>query len=202
MTKKRSKNGVSGNRNGGDIRKRVQSLLNEGARLLRQRRPAEAINHLERARELDPTLVEATINLGGAYVMQLDMDIASTSISDLQDCGRLVEFMEGIDLTNSAPHDNLITSGNAYALAYTGNIYLAYLPNGGTVNIDLSSASGALEYQWYNPRNGQYGTTSNVEGGATRSFTAPDSSDWALRIVRTSDSSTIVPPVILQIKIM
>jgi cytochrome c-type biogenesis protein CcmH/NrfG len=70
MTKKRSKNGVSGNRNGGDIRKRVQSLLNEGARLLRQRRPAEAINHLERARELDPTLVEVTINLGGAYVMQ------------------------------------------------------------------------------------------------------------------------------------
>ena len=141
------------------------------------------------------------IAMGGAYVMQLHMDIESTPVSDLQDCGRLVSFMEGFDLTNLAPHDNLIRSGNAYASADIGNIYLAYLPSGGSVGIDLSGASGTLQYQWYNPRNGQYSTTSNVQGGATRSFTAPDSSDWALSIVRTSGSYTIIPPEILRIEI-
>jgi cytochrome c-type biogenesis protein CcmH/NrfG len=62
--------GVPGNGNGGGTHQRAQRLLNEGAKLLRQRRPAEAVDHLERARELDPTLVEVAINLGGAYVMQ------------------------------------------------------------------------------------------------------------------------------------
>jgi tetratricopeptide (TPR) repeat protein len=37
---------------------------------LHQRRPAEAADQLERAWQLDPTVVEVAINLGGAYVMQ------------------------------------------------------------------------------------------------------------------------------------
>jgi cytochrome c-type biogenesis protein CcmH/NrfG len=61
---------VSGNGDGGDARQRVHRLLNEGARLLHQRRPAEAADQLERAWRLDPSVVEVAINLGGAYVMQ------------------------------------------------------------------------------------------------------------------------------------
>jgi tetratricopeptide (TPR) repeat protein len=60
---------VSGN-GGGDTRERARQLLNEGAELLRQRRPAEAADQLSRAWQLDPTLIEIAINLGGAYVMQ------------------------------------------------------------------------------------------------------------------------------------
>jgi tetratricopeptide (TPR) repeat protein len=70
MTKTRSKNGIPGNSNGGGTRRHVQWLLNQGASLLRQRKPVEAVDHLERARKLDPGLVEIAINLGGAYVMQ------------------------------------------------------------------------------------------------------------------------------------
>jgi tetratricopeptide (TPR) repeat protein len=70
MTKTKSKRGVPGNGNGGDTHRRVQWLLNQGASRLRQRRPAEAVDHLERAHKLDPSLVETAINLGGAYVMQ------------------------------------------------------------------------------------------------------------------------------------
>lgn len=59
-----------GNGDGGGTRQRVRWLLNEGARLLREQRPAEAADQLERARQLDPTSIEVAINLGGAYVMQ------------------------------------------------------------------------------------------------------------------------------------
>jgi len=55
---------------GGGTDQQARQLLNEGARLLRQRRPQEAAQYLERARQLDPTLIEVVINLGGAYVMQ------------------------------------------------------------------------------------------------------------------------------------
>jgi tetratricopeptide (TPR) repeat protein len=61
---------VSGNGGGGNTHDQARQLLNEGARLLRQRRPDEATGHLDRALQLDPTLIEVAINLGGAYVMQ------------------------------------------------------------------------------------------------------------------------------------
>jgi tetratricopeptide (TPR) repeat protein len=71
MGKRDSKKGnTSDNGAGGDTHRRAHWLLNEGARLLRQQRPDEAANRLERARELDPMNVEVAINLGGAYVMQ------------------------------------------------------------------------------------------------------------------------------------
>jgi tetratricopeptide (TPR) repeat protein len=71
MKKRDSKKGnISGNGDGGGTRRQAHSLLNEGARLLRQQRPDEAADRLERAQELDPTNVEIAINLGGAYVMQ------------------------------------------------------------------------------------------------------------------------------------
>lgn len=48
---------------------RAQPLLNEGTRLLREGKVAEAIDSLERAREIDAASVPILLNLGGAYVM-------------------------------------------------------------------------------------------------------------------------------------
>jgi tetratricopeptide (TPR) repeat protein len=64
------KRSTAGKGNGGDTHQQAHWLLNEGARLLRERRPNEAIDWLEQARRLAPALVEVAINLGGAYVMQ------------------------------------------------------------------------------------------------------------------------------------
>lgn len=49
---------------------RVQSLINEGARLLAARRPGEAIPLLQEAYALDPDNVTIALNLGGAYILQ------------------------------------------------------------------------------------------------------------------------------------
>lgn len=61
---------VPGNGDDGDTRDRARQLLNQGAELLRQKRPVEAADQLDRAWQLDPGLIEVAINLGGAYVMQ------------------------------------------------------------------------------------------------------------------------------------
>ncbi len=49
---------------------RVQRLLAEGAQLLSQHRPGEAIPPLTKVLELDPENAAAAINLGGAYILQ------------------------------------------------------------------------------------------------------------------------------------
>ena len=83
MSKRKSKNRrASGNGNEAGTHQRARWLLNEGARLLRQRRPVEASDQLEQAWGLDSTLVEVAINLGGAYVMQGRHDKAVTVLEE------------------------------------------------------------------------------------------------------------------------
>jgi len=66
-----------------------------------------------------------------------------------------------------------------YCLAKPGGLYLVYLPEGGTVELDLSSAVGSLIVKWFNPRAGgqlQGGSVNAVRGGgkATLGFPSVD----------------------------
>lgn len=51
-------------------RRRGHDLLADGARLLSQRRPGEAVARLQEAAQLLPDDVAVAINLGGAYILQ------------------------------------------------------------------------------------------------------------------------------------
>ena len=64
--------------------------------------------------------------MGGAYVMILEMDIAGTPRSDLEDCGRLVRFFESTNFNEMSPHDELAFGGTKYVLAAPGESYIAY----------------------------------------------------------------------------
>lgn len=64
--------------------------------------------------------------MAGAYVMVLGMDIASTPISDLKDCGRLVKFFESTNFQEMVPHDELAAGDTEYVLARPGEAYIAY----------------------------------------------------------------------------
>ena len=98
----------------------------------------------------------------------------------------LHSFIEaGVEFWNMTPSDNLVTSGTAYCLANPGNEYVVYLPDGGSVTIDLSDAMGSLNVEWYDPRNGTYPDEGTVAGGANESFTPPFSGDAVLHIMST-----------------
>ena len=65
-------------------------------------------------------------------------------------------------------------------MAEPGFHYVVYFPQGGTVLLDLSSASGSFEAQWYDPRTGQWSPAGTVAGGGTVSFRPQGNSDMAL----------------------
>lgn len=71
-----------------------------------------------------------------------------------------------------------------FCLAKRGEIYLVYLPEGGSTEIDLSDVKGSFEINWFNPREGgdlQQGTVKRIKGGKTSSIgEAPSdkTQDW------------------------
>ena len=68
----------------------------------------------------------------------------------------------------------------------SGAEYLVYAPNGGTFTVDLRGTPGALQVEWFNPRTGTPVAGAAVNGGATRSFTAPFAGDAVLYLLQTA----------------
>ena len=55
-----------------------------------------------------------------------------------------------------------------------GMTYAAFLPNGGTINVDLAALAGTtVGVTWYNPLTGQYRDQGTTAGGVVRSFVSP-----------------------------
>jgi hypothetical protein len=96
----------------------------------------------------------------------------------------LADFAARVPFERMRPLDSLVTSGTAYALTRLGQLYALYLPNGGSVSLDLSRASGNLTVEWFNPRTGAWVNAPGVVGGGVRTFKALQGGDWALYIHR------------------
>ena len=87
--------------------------------------------------------------MGGAYVMILEMDIAGTAKSDLEDCGRLVRFFESTNFNEMSPHDELKFAGTKYVLARPGFSYIAYSPElQGEIGLK-DMRQGRYECRWF-----------------------------------------------------
>jgi len=86
-------------------------------------------------------------------------------------------------LVGNGQNDN-----SKYCLAKPGELYVVYLPNGGTTDLDLAGANGAFTVKWFNPRVGgvlQEGSVKSVKGGATVSLGQPPAEtdqDWTALI--------------------
>ncbi len=75
-----------------------------------------------------------------------------------------------------------------YCLAQPGELYLVYLPKGGTADLDLSAVAGRFSVKWFNPRAGgalQNGSTPSVNGGGKAALGNPPADareDWLVII--------------------
>jgi hypothetical protein len=79
------------------------------------------------------------------------------------------------------PQETLASSG--YCLAHAGPReaeYVVYLPDGGSVNVDLSKSPGTLAVEWIDADQGRSTPAGEVPGGAVRSFKAPFTGDAVL----------------------
>ncbi len=86
-------------------------------------------------------------------------------------------------------NDNSLSSAdNDYCFYKEGEVYVVYLKNGGTTNLDLGAAEGSFQVRWYDPRNGgslQTGSVSEVAGGDEVALgNAPSNTgkDWVILV--------------------
>jgi Putative collagen-binding domain of a collagenase len=87
-------------------------------------------------------------------------------------------------LVGNAKNDN-----SKFCLAKAGEVYLVYLPKGGTTDLDLTGAQGGFKVSWFNPRTGgalAAGTVESVNGGGKVALGNPPGDageDW-LAVIR------------------
>jgi hypothetical protein len=110
-------------------------------------------------------------------------------------CRHALEFFrdQKLPLDRMACHDRLIgnaTNDNSrYCLAAPGEVYVVYLPTGGSAELNLDDASGKeFEVQWYNPRAGGEmldGAVKTIRGGGKVSLGDPPAEaneDWVILV--------------------
>ncbi|TWU30691.1 DUF5060 domain-containing protein [Novipirellula artificiosorum] len=97
----------------------------------------------------------------------------------------IAEMVSSNSLIGNDDDDN-----SKYCLAKSGELYLVYLPGGGTTELNLADANGSFRVDWYNPREGGPlvgGSVTKVNGGSKVSLGAPPADadqDWLVMIRR------------------
>jgi hypothetical protein len=91
-------------------------------------------------------------------------------------------YANRINLVAMTPRGDLCSSG--YCLANpvaSGAEYLVYLPNGGSVTVNLAATSETLTVEWFDPATGNTMAGGTVNGGAgNQNFTSPFGADAVL----------------------
>lgn len=84
------------------------------------------------------------------------------------------------EMTNAnALIGNNSNDNTRYCFAKPGEIYLVYLPNGGSCELDLTNEQGEFSVKWFNPRTGgALVPAGTVAGDKAAKLNAPDINDW------------------------
>lgn len=89
------------------------------------------------------------------------------------------------------PHDEVVNSGGAMALANIGNEYIVYDDSGNSFNMTIPS--GSYTRRWFNPSTGVFqAPVTFTASGASETYAKPNSGAWVLHI-QTSSADTIAP---------
>ncbi len=113
------------------------------------------------------------VAMAGAYVMAYQMDIDSTPKSDLEDCGRLVRFMESTDFHRMEPSDELAAGDTLYVLAQPGVSYIAYAARGsGALGLN-GLEPGIYRLRWIDAVNGREAVEESSVTDGTAYFERP-----------------------------
>ena len=85
---------------------------------------------------------------------------------------------------------NPINDNRVFCFAKPGDVYLVYLPQGGSADLDLAGVSGQFSVSWFDPRNGgasKRGSVATVTAGRHVALgTAPENpnEDWVVVVRR------------------
>jgi hypothetical protein len=94
--------------------------------------------------------------------------------------GHLRAFFEGLDFAALEPHDELTTAG--FCLAKPPEVYVVYLPRGGTADLRLDGRGGTRRRaRWLDPRTGRWADGPTLSS-RVNPVSAPSSLDWVLLV--------------------
>ena len=96
--------------------------------------------------------------------------------------GYTKRFADRMDLINAVPSTTVASSG--YCLANRGKEYLVYIPEGGEVEINLTSVTGQFAIEWFDPVSGNSQGGEAVEGGSRITLVSPFESGEAVVYIR------------------
>jgi hypothetical protein len=91
-------------------------------------------------------------------------------------------FAERMDLSRALPSEAIASS--KYCLAVPGSAYLIYLPEGGSVKVDLGGIVGKFRAEWFDPTAGKTHPGEAVAAGGAVTLQAPFSGDAVLFLHR------------------
>lgn len=90
-----------------------------------------------------------------------------------------------VALWDLIPANDLLSdrgADEAYAAAAEGKAYVVYFPQGGSVDLDLSKASGRLTLRWIHIDSGDWGPTAESDGGGKTTVQAPSVGNWCVAV--------------------
>lgn len=85
--------------------------------------------------------------------------------------GHARKLANRINLVSMTPRNELASS--RYCLADPGKEYLIYVPEGGSVTVDLRDAAGPFSAEWFNAKTGESKTGEATRGEDKRTFVSP-----------------------------
>jgi len=101
------------------------------------------------------------------------------------------------------PNDKLTTAQDDYCLADPGNVYVVYLPAGGTPELDVGETAATFQIRWFNPRTGGEllkGSVASVTGPGKALIGQPledTDKDW-VALVEQIKPRQLIPPGVQQ----
>jgi hypothetical protein len=125
--------------------------------------------------------------LFGYHVAENDLNLEDFRSRDQSwnYCAIALDFFEreNIPVEKMANADEWVGNpdhtNSRYCFADPGTLYLVYLPEGGTAELDLTAASGTFSVSWFNPRiGGALEYAESVHAGQSILIRAPDNNDW------------------------
>jgi len=139
----------------------------------------------------------AVVTGGGFFSYGHDETIREVNFDALETdgieyMGYLFNFFKEINWWEMNPDTEKVDNG--FCLAGSAPEYIIYLPDGGTVNLDLTADSITFNAKWYNPVDGTYGDESTREGGTIQSYTSNYSDDAVLHVFPNSDPYIYAEP--------
>lgn len=113
----------------------------------------------------------------------------------------IIDFFDGqsVPFWEMSNADNLISGTGNRCLAKEGEVYVLYLPEGGTADLNLEGITGEFSINWFDIRNGGdlVSGGANLMGGTTKSIgSSPSASeDWLVLIQNINNENNEIPSI-------